>query len=405
LPNSPVLAGQQHMLAYITPEEASRLRAQGGGVTPTGGQYRGPGGIASFQPGPGAPSAAAAAAAAGTGTGGGGGIGGHAGDAPTVGHPDTSPYGGVPGDTDSPETQAQVAAQAHADAVAEMGKARRLSLSDKVNPAVTNPELYAPVPRSQEQEQLSRRALALKSAKAKGFVPGLRSKANLSASIGEPDVFGNVTLGFVDTKTGKRYSKADIDAMSIATFNATFTGNPDISSINDPGKGFGPAVTGLSTFALSLFSPALTLPTMAIDALSGTGLMNALGIPGMVNTVAETIGFGETPVGDVTGYISNQLGLSDVASQIGNVFGTPTPSTATTPNVPGGPGLPAIQSTGIPPVNIGGFLPTTTETLLDATSSYYDAQQLADATGTTLAQAEDYLASRYAGDTGFRDFV
>ena len=48
LPKSPVLGGQQHMLAYITPEEASTLRAQGGGVTPDGGQYTGPGGIASF---------------------------------------------------------------------------------------------------------------------------------------------------------------------------------------------------------------------------------------------------------------------------------------------------------------------------------------------------------------------
>ena len=36
------------MLAYITPEEASTLRAQGGGVTPDGGQRRGPGGIAAF---------------------------------------------------------------------------------------------------------------------------------------------------------------------------------------------------------------------------------------------------------------------------------------------------------------------------------------------------------------------
>jgi hypothetical protein len=51
VPRDPVLGGQPHMLAYITPEEATSLREQGGGVTPTGGQYRGPGGIASFQPG------------------------------------------------------------------------------------------------------------------------------------------------------------------------------------------------------------------------------------------------------------------------------------------------------------------------------------------------------------------
>jgi hypothetical protein len=51
----------------------------------------------------------------------------------------------------------------------------------------------------------------------------------------------------------------------------------------------------------------------------------------------------------------------------------------------------------IPSVEIGLQVPptTVTETLLDATSSAYTAQQLADATGATLAQAEDYLASRY----------
>ena len=64
VPRNPVLGGQQHMLAYITPEEASTLREQGGGVTPTGGQYRGPGGIASFFGISGGQGAAAAAAAA-----------------------------------------------------------------------------------------------------------------------------------------------------------------------------------------------------------------------------------------------------------------------------------------------------------------------------------------------------
>lgn len=52
LPIRPVLAGQQHELSYITPEEAQLLRQYGGGVTPSGGQYRGPGGIASFSIGP-----------------------------------------------------------------------------------------------------------------------------------------------------------------------------------------------------------------------------------------------------------------------------------------------------------------------------------------------------------------
>ena len=48
LPIRPVLAGQQHELSYITPEEAQLLRQYGGGVTPDGGQYRGPGGVPAF---------------------------------------------------------------------------------------------------------------------------------------------------------------------------------------------------------------------------------------------------------------------------------------------------------------------------------------------------------------------
>ena len=48
VPIRPVLGGQQHELSYITPEEARMLRQQGGGVTPTGGQYRGPGRLPAY---------------------------------------------------------------------------------------------------------------------------------------------------------------------------------------------------------------------------------------------------------------------------------------------------------------------------------------------------------------------
>jgi len=44
---------QGEHLAYISPQEAQMLRRQGGGVAPDGGQLQGPGGIPSFQNGPG----------------------------------------------------------------------------------------------------------------------------------------------------------------------------------------------------------------------------------------------------------------------------------------------------------------------------------------------------------------
>ena len=48
IPKRTTIGGQDHMLSYITPQEAQMLRKQGGGVTPTGGQYRGPGGVPAF---------------------------------------------------------------------------------------------------------------------------------------------------------------------------------------------------------------------------------------------------------------------------------------------------------------------------------------------------------------------
>ena len=80
LPKRTTLHGQDHMLSYITPEEAAMLRQQGGGVTPTGGQYRGPGGVPAFTPGPPGSDGGGNAPAGGHGTGGGP-PGGHAGGA------------------------------------------------------------------------------------------------------------------------------------------------------------------------------------------------------------------------------------------------------------------------------------------------------------------------------------
>lgn len=70
LPKREKIGGQDHMLAYITPQEAQILRRQGGGVTPDGGQmmHRG---VPAFRSG-----GPAGASDAGTGPGGGAGPGG-----------------------------------------------------------------------------------------------------------------------------------------------------------------------------------------------------------------------------------------------------------------------------------------------------------------------------------------
>ena len=75
-PKKTTIRGQRHSLAYITAGEAKLLRSSGGGVTPTGGQYRGPDGIPSFfsgAPGPG-PSGDGSGSPGGVGGGSGGGV-------------------------------------------------------------------------------------------------------------------------------------------------------------------------------------------------------------------------------------------------------------------------------------------------------------------------------------------
>jgi len=117
LPIRPVLSGQQHELSYITPEEAQLLRQYGGGVTPDGGQYRGPGGISAYvdagsgtghggpAAGPGSEGGSTAAGGVGDPSGPGPGQSGVVGQSVfgmTPGH--YAPYGGVHGDVPGTES-------------------------------------------------------------------------------------------------------------------------------------------------------------------------------------------------------------------------------------------------------------------------------------------------------------
>ena len=225
LPRKTTLGGQDHLLSYITPQEARMLREQGGGVTPTGGQYRGPGGLPAFVVGPGAPSAAAAAAAAGSpgGSGapggaghgqgsviggfapssdGGGGGGGVPGDTDS---PDTqaevaafSPtFSSVPGDTDSPETQAEVA-EFSANKDAE--QSRKALDDNNVNDLFSLRSQFDP--RSKAYADITAQInVALSKAKSQGYVPGKISKANMvsqmAKALGESET-GHIP-GFVNS--------------------------------------------------------------------------------------------------------------------------------------------------------------------------------------------------------------
>jgi len=341
LPKNPVLGGEPHMLAYITPEEASTLRAQGGGVTPDGGQYTGPGGIASFW----APY--------------GGGQGGHGGYAPTsggegdgggIGNPFSgyaNPFSGLA--TVSPT---------------DGGK----SNFDKAVESLLSKDPYADTHK---------------------------------APFADNDTFG-------DTGT---FAYTAVDRFG----NVTSRDNINAQVEGDPNSIFGQAVSSLGLAALSLAAPALSIPTSIMSlartaaAKPGDPPVSVMGLIGdatadvfgyssadaAVNAAASAIGLGETPGSDVASVFSGLAG--DAFSGLGDAVSSASvgPPTASTPSVPGGPGLPPV-GTPLFATLVPEYAPvTTTETLLDATSSDYTAEQLAQSTGATVAQAQAYLDSRY----------
>jgi len=380
LPNNPVLAGQQHMLAYITPEEASRLRAQGGGVTPTGGQYRGPGGIASFQ----------VAGLAGIGQTG----GVHGGGGEGVGHGQ-----GVA----AAQAAAQANAQAEATATATANAQKSIIAIQPVNDLHARRNKFHP--RSKAYADLTAQISdAMSVAVDNGYSDGAISKMNQVANMNVPDTFGNVTLAL--TLGDQEFSAFDIANMSDAEFSA-LSANPATGVKGDPESPLGMAVLGLGTTGLGMLSPALSLPTTAINVAYGLANPDdpSLGFMGLVEQgykglfgetpgetagdVSEAIGLGKTPFADVTGYIGDAAGTVAESLGLSDAFGTPTPSTATTPNVPGGPGFPVMQ---IPSVEIGLQVPPTAAEVLTGPLPHYTAEQLAAQTGVTVAQAQQYLS-------------
>jgi len=102
----------------------------------------------------------------------------------------------------------------------------------------------------------------------------------------------------------QQFDAADIASMSDADFSA-LSGNPATTHVNDPDEGFGP-VAMAATSLFSMLNPALALPALAIDALSGlsdgrsTGLTSLLGIPNIL--------------GDVMGEVESATGLGEVVS-------------------------------------------------------------------------------------------
>ena len=275
VPRNPVLGGQQHMLAYITPEEASTLREQGGGVTPTGGQYRGPGGIASFSIGPPGVSTAGP-------PGSGGGGGGSRGSLPEV-----SPTEGGKFGLGDPATDAQTAAvAAHNAALAQAVTDARANLSD----LMTVPDRH---PRTTDYSLAMKDALSsLRDAMgAAGEGHGTTSQANLVNQHFMSDIFGE-SKGWFDTK-GNYHSNAEIASMTPSVFSK-FSQNI-AGPKGDPKSPFGQAVLGLATPVMSLIAPQLSLPITAMEVAYGLAHPNeqplGLDFSAVLSPVADALSF------------------------------------------------------------------------------------------------------------------
>jgi len=271
LPRNPVLGGQQHMLAYITPEEASTLRAQGGGVTPTGGQYRGPGGIASFQ----------VAGLAGIGQ-----MGGvHGGGGQGVGHGQ-----GV--------AAAQAAAAANAAAAAAAATAQ----------SPTGRDIPTPTQLSSSKEM------------GDESLPELESKTMAKFANMPPSQFNSIFGKYAPyglSLHGKVFTQDDFIDMPPEEFSA-LRSNPATTVVGDPNSTFGKAVSAFGLAALGLAVPALSIPTSIMSLARyaakkpGDPPISALGFIG--DQAAKSFGYKD--VADMTVDVSlPEVGLSEAVSE------------------------------------------------------------------------------------------
>jgi hypothetical protein len=448
LPKNPVLGGQEHMLAYITPEEASTLRAQGGGVTPDGGQYRGPGGIAAFAP----VGLSGTAAARGMGMG----VPGIGRGQPSYSRssspatelglpPATSPWSLA--QQDAMSDRGLIAKAAAADPQSNQFSGDPTSLINIARKNLTRKQSITP--EMHEALDAHNKAIA-KKAEAGGRDPYGDLAANIQSTRKALDLtgyvlgtashinaidnainqnpggfFGDGTLGW-DTR-GKKTSLGALSNMTTKEANAVL-GNPDTSTVLDPNSPFFALLdfgTELLPFPASVVKTAgnflnrfddtrepgivasaadAALDLLGVnDALTWAGNLIPSGEPGAQQQDVNRQGLRDEPdtgtisTGDVTDafdFLGEQLSL-------GNIFDQSTPSTETdTRSYQGGPGLvPTPDPMQLQPLGVTPPIPTATETLEDFPAPpdvNAAAQQLADATGATYDQALAYFASRYA---------
>jgi hypothetical protein len=418
LPRRTVLGGEEHLLSYITPEEAQMLREEGGGVTPTGGQYRGPGGLPAFAPSGATGSGSTGAPGAG-GTGGhSGGTPGHAtsaqGDAGNTGPGGPVGYGGYGNplglasnfsygmDADNPSV-AQAAVHGLISAQDALAKATEIAVSEQASEDAGLNEAAdaaAKATRADQAKALANLSKARARAKSLGFVPGLASQANVAANQG---IYSGLGMH------GQVLSPSQVMSLPTAAFSNPAVANAlGLGQVGDPNSVFGLAVQGLAKGLFGLMAPpaitGLYSAAEQVGDLTGLYSIPSIGDMALVSMVGDIFGevapetaqdisdvYGDVKgfIGDIPGDIADATGLSDVGKAIGEGLSSVGDAIG---NIPGDIGLTAPEislgeavgeALGLSDVGdaIGEGLSSVGETVGEGVSSVADAIGLSDALG------------------------
>ena len=315
LPRRTVLGGEEHLLSYITPEEAQMLREEGGGVTPTGGQYRGPGGLPAFWTG--TPGSEGGGGHGGYGGGMGGGVGptGHGlgTDAPQASNTGDSPFGVAQAIGHAAVAEAEGlghdAPQSSFDTPkADLGQSiphnRALfasELADK-KAALSKAAIAAnQANKAKQQQALANLSKARAKAKALGFVPGLASQANVAANQG---IYSGLGM------YGQVLSPSQVMSLPTAAFSNPAVANAlGLGQVGDPNSVFGLAVQGLSKGLFGLLGPPAITQPYGLASLFGdvTGLFDlpSIGDMALLGMVRD---IGEKAIGDIDFSLDVSLG-------------------------------------------------------------------------------------------------
>lgn len=364
LPTHPVLAGQPHELSYITPEEARMLRQQGGGVTPTGGQYRGPGGLPAFfghggHAQHGTPASVAAFSPQGEGLGT---------DAPPASETGKTPFGDM-------HAFAEVAMAESKEAQAKKdGMKSYLSFYNKGIFDLDGFKSHT---------------------KSYGFADGEMSKKNVMAdALSRTEVFGDPTgffgenQGFVNSKTGKEYSLGDMADADPSDFSGKgkFAG-PEFGLKGDAYSPFGRLTLGL-TDILGLVAPPIGLMgnILSLGKMAGLVDLPQLGDLGLMSLIGDIIG--DISTGDDGSTVSSDL--SNFGDRFAEVTGLQDVSDFSQ-------GLISQAETAVDTAWSGSDLQAATQSVRSA------VENVGEAVGEGISSIDLSLPNIDLGDWGFGD--